>query len=136
MILPDPVDHHARRQWILRIGEPCGQNGTTPRRVQSWRWSNLRVAGIQNGKEAGLDLVSFSLPVAAAQNVCRRSCRTDVDHELALWQGRGPERIELRELFFEFGVAFAVVAFETAESPGIGLLVKRNSRLGCLIHHL
>src|SRR3954470_275061 len=75
MVLPNPIDHHAGGEWVLRRRHPVGEGSATARRNLTG-WSRLDVIDVgcrrQSRRDAGLNF-SARLPVlAATENMVRR----------------------------------------------------------------
>src|SRR5580700_8431344 len=69
MIVPDAIHHHARGQWIRRIGEPGGQGTAAAGGIDASGRSDFRIVRIENRKESRLYFVAFRETAAAAQDM-------------------------------------------------------------------
>src|SRR5579875_3826331 len=71
MMLPQTIDQHASRQWIVLACQPTRQGGTSSGRFPLWYGKNLWRRFIEKMGKARLKLLERFAPVAACQHVRR-----------------------------------------------------------------
>ncbi len=122
MILPDAVDHDARRQRILRIGQPIRQRRSAAGGIQSFRRDDLwRDSDPECVRNPGLHFVERRIPNALRKNEraaarCgsrRSSLRRPADRRASSYR-------TCASSFLQLGVALFRVAFQRSLQFRVG----------------
>ena len=98
VIMPDAIDHDARGQRIVGVGEPLRQRGAAAGRFDIRRAArSSRAFGSSSVRKPGCTSSRGRIVDADGENVGRRRGAAEVGHAHALGQLAGIDVVELRE---------------------------------------